>query len=193
MQPVAVDPFTEIGIEWDANNTVRYKFEQDMGYEIRHYQRMGIDADSQAVIIRMEKELGHHLLHNARLTLQMTLKAICLPYDLELQYSDQDNRIYEGMKVGSFSLGFCSVYANDIHQDNNMVIVASPKRSNEITERVARLYAAAYSDTKGKTRIMHLYEFGNRQSLLVKKLNDEMAKYSDTLGGLSTYLKDGLL
>lgn len=54
--------------------------------------------------------------------------------------------------------------------------------------RVARLYAAAYSDTKGKTKIMHLYE-----TLLVKKLKDEMAKYSDTLGGLPGYLKDEIL
>jgi len=93
-----------------------------MGNAIRHYQSLDTDADSHPVIMKMEKELGKNLSQIAKLTLAMTVKAVDLPYELELQYSNQGNRIYQGMKVGSFSFGNCSVYADDIHQNNKIVL-----------------------------------------------------------------------
>lgn len=194
MRPTqCADPFRKIGTEWDNTFSRNCLLEKKMGNRIRHYQLLDIDADSHPMIVKMEKQLGKSLLQVAKLKLAMTLKACKLPYDLELQYSDQGNKIYDVMEVGSFSLGYCSVYANDIHQDNKIAILAGPKHFNEITKKVARLYAAAYSDTQGKTKIMYMYQFGNRQSQLMNKLRDEIGKYTDTLGGVPVYKQNGML
>jgi hypothetical protein len=175
------DPLRDIGIAWYYSHSHNGKFQEDMSRTIRLYQRLGIDVDSHPDVIGMEKELSKNLLQNARLTLLMTLKAVSLPYELDLQYSDQGNKIKYGMKVGSFSLGYCLVHADDIYQDNKRVLLANS------LGLIGRLYAAAYIDTDNKRKIMHLYDYGNKQSRLLEDVKHIVAKYEDTLGNPMEY------
>jgi hypothetical protein len=75
---------------------------KEMGNAIRHYQRLIIDAYSHPKVINMEKQLGKNLLEIARLTLKMTEIAVDLHYELELQYSDQGNKIYRVLRLVHF-------------------------------------------------------------------------------------------
>jgi hypothetical protein len=47
--------------------------------------------------------------------------------------------------------------------------------------------------TNGCERIVHLFEYDNKQSQLIKKVTHEIAKYTDTLGYLPEYMQTGLL
>ena len=103
------DPLRDIGIAWDHSISHNGQFVENMSRAIRLYQSLGLDADSHPVVIKMEKELGKNLLQIARNTLLLSLKALDLPYETTLQYSDQGNKIYDGMKIGSFALGHCLI------------------------------------------------------------------------------------
>jgi hypothetical protein len=176
------DPLRDIGTAWYYSHSHNSRFQEDMSREVRLYQRLKIDADSHPDIIGMEKDLGKNLLQNARLTLLMTLKAVSLPYELDLQYSDQGNKIGYGMKVGSFSFGYCLVHADDIHQDNKRVPIANS------LGWIGRLYAAAYIDTYGNQKVMYLFDYHNKQCRLLEEVKHEVGKYEDTLGSPMEYL-----
>jgi hypothetical protein len=175
------DPLRNIGIALDRSFSHNGEFEEDMGCAIRHYQRLGIDADSHPTVIKMEKELGENLLENARLTLIITLKAVDIPYEEELHYSDQDNKIYHGMKIGSFCLGYCLVNADNVSQQK-LIPLAKSGSSTGMRSTVSKLYAAACTDNYDHERIMRLCDHGNKETRLLKEVKREIAKYRDTIG-----------
>jgi hypothetical protein len=80
------DPLRNIGIALDHNFSHNGEFEEVMGSAIRHYQHLGLDADSHPMVIKLEKELGKNLLEIARLTLEITLKAVDIPYEEATRY-----------------------------------------------------------------------------------------------------------
>ena len=53
-----------------------------------------------------------------------------------------------------------------------------------MNNRVPKLYAAACIDNYGHRKIMHLYDFGNEESLLIKEVRREVAKYDNTIGSV---------
>jgi hypothetical protein len=175
------DPLRNIGIALDRSFSHNGEFEEDMGCAIRHYQHLGIDADSHPMVIKMEKELGKNLLEIARLTLVITLKAVDTPSEEVLHYSDQGNKISHGMKIGSFCLGYCLVSADNVFQRKTLPL-ANNGLSAGIRSRVSKLYAAACTDNYGHERIMRLSDYGNKQTLLLRAVKHEIAKYKDTLG-----------
>lgn len=181
------DPLRDIGIAWDYSIGHNGQFVENMSCAVRLYQSLGIDADSHPVVIKMEKELGKNLLQIARNALLLSLKGIDLPYETSLQFSDQGNKIYHDMKIGSFSLGHCLINPDNFHRPKKRVYNTSSDPFAVMRNRVSKLYAASYIDNYGHRKIMHLYDYGNEQRL-IKEVKHEIAKYKDTIGSSPTLI-----
>jgi hypothetical protein len=169
----------DIGIALDDSYKQNFELEDDLSSTINHYRHLGMDADSQRMVIKMEKELGKNLLEIARLTLVITLKAVDIPYEEDLHYSDQGNKICHGMKIGSFCLGYCLV---NTETEEKPPALANSGAAARMRNKVSKLYAAACTDNYGHGRIMRLCDYGNNQTRLLRAVKHEIAKYKDTVG-----------